>query len=87
VSALDLVAHRSDRIDLLLTDVVMPGMNGRVLAERFSKLRPESKILLVSGYTDDAVVKTAIQDSTVQYLGKPFTSGALASKVRHVLDS
>ncbi len=78
---------RHPEIDLLLTDVVMPGMNGRVLAERFARLRPESKILLVSGYTDDAIVKAEILEAEVQYLGKPFTSGMLATKVREVLDT
>ena len=87
VSALELATHRNDRIDLLLTDMVMPGMNGRLLAERFAKLRPESKILFVSGYTDDAAVKSAVVDATVEYLGKPFTSGALTRKVRQILDA
>ena len=86
-SALDVASRQDDRIDLLLTDVVMPGMNGRVLAERFAKLHPDSKVLLVSGYTDDEIVKAEIRGAAVHYLGKPFTSRMLATKVREVLDA
>lgn len=85
-AAIDLAAKRQDRIDLLLTDVVMPGVSGREVAERFSQLRPSAKILFMSGYTDDAVVRHGILKSGVAYLQKPFTGASLAEKVRSVLD-
>jgi PAS domain S-box-containing protein len=85
-SAVDIAAKKHDRIDLLLTDVVMPGLSGREVAEAFMRLRPDARVLYMSGYTDDAVVRHGILQSGIAYLQKPFTGEALTAKVRAVLD-
>jgi CheY-like chemotaxis protein len=74
-------------IHLLLTDVVMPALSGRELAEKLTKLHPELKILFMSGYTDDTVVRHGVLESGMAYLQKPFSPDALARKVREVLDA
>ncbi|MEO8621996.1 MAG: PAS domain S-box protein [bacterium] len=84
--ALDLASKHNGRIDLLVTDVVMPRMNGRELADQFSRLRPRAGILFVSGYTDDAIVLHGVLEREMHFLQKPFTPAALLRKVRMVLD-
>jgi PAS domain S-box-containing protein len=84
--ALDLASSHSGRIDLLLTDVVMPLMPGRELAEHMRALRPTIRVLFMSGYTDDVIVRHGVKASEVAFLAKPFTTDELAKKVRAVLD-
>jgi CheY-like chemotaxis protein len=73
-------------IHLLVTDVVMPGMDGRVLSESLSQLHPEMKVLYMSGYTDDAIIHHGVMEKGMNYIQKPFTVNGLTNKVREVLD-
>ena len=72
---------------MLLTDVVMPQMSGKELANRMSVQHPEARVLFMSGYTDDAVVRHGILEANTFFLQKPFTLSALVQKVREVLDA
>jgi PAS domain S-box-containing protein len=84
--ALKICEQNQGAIDLLLTDVVMPGMSGLELAERLKPERPKMKVLYVSGYTADAVTRRGMSDPTTAFLQKPFAPGALVRKVREVLE-
>ncbi len=85
-TALRLAAGHHGPIHLLVTDVVMPKMNGRALADRLTTLYGDLKVLFVSGYTDDAIVRHGVLEPGIMFLQKPFTPDALARKVREVLD-
>jgi two-component system, cell cycle sensor histidine kinase and response regulator CckA len=83
--ALILVEEKGLRPDLVLTDVVMPGMSGRVLIERLRRTLPDVKVIYMSGYTDDAVVRHGVLESEINFLQKPFTVSALAAKITSAL--
>lgn len=82
-----IAAQSSVLIDLLLTDVVMPGINGRVLAERLALRHPAMKVLYISGYTDSFIVGPGVLEEGVHLLHKPFTEEALMHKIRQLLDA
>jgi signal transduction histidine kinase/CheY-like chemotaxis protein/CHASE3 domain sensor protein len=84
--ALSLVTERSEPIDLIATDVVMPDMSGNALVEEVHGVRPGIPVLFMSGYTDDEVVRRGLRDGRAAFLQKPFTPEQLAFKVRQVLD-
>jgi len=84
--AMDIATREEGRIDLVLTDVVMPGMNGRGLVERLAAIRPRIKSLYMSGYTDDDIIRRGFIEPSKSFLQKPFTSEALLQTVRKVLD-
>ena len=84
--AMDIASNETGKIDLVLTDVVMPGMNGRGLVERLAGIRPTMKSLYMSGYTDDDIIRRGFIEPSKSFLQKPFTSEALLQTVRKVLD-
>jgi PAS domain S-box-containing protein len=86
-TALELAAMHAGPIHLLLTDVIMPGISGREVAERIRALRPEIKVLYMSGYTDQTVVQHGILDDDAVFLQKPFTMTTLSSKLRELLSA
>jgi PAS domain S-box-containing protein len=87
LEALRVAQQHSGTLHLLLTDLVMPGISGRVLAEKMTELRPDIKVLYLSGYTDDTIMRHGELDPNMRFLQKPFTPYALARKVREVLDT
>ena len=84
--ALVAASNHDGRIDLLVTDVVMPGLSGRALAGQFVQQQPAARVLYMSGYTDDSIVQQGILEGGVAFIQKPFTPTALLQKVRDVLD-
>jgi DNA-binding NtrC family response regulator len=85
--AIKVVEKYDGKIDLLLTDIVMPGANGRALAEGLMKTISGLKVLYTSGYTDSIATLQAIRASSADFIQKPYTPDSLARKVRDVLDA
>lgn len=85
-AGLELAANHCGTIDILITDVVMPGIGGRELAQQMLRAHPDLKVLFLSGYTEDAVAQGGLEPGTA-FLQKPFTLQALSQKVRDVLCS
>lgn len=84
--AMEITRDHRGSIDLLLTDVVMPAMNGCALAERLQALSPGTRVLFMSGYSDDTILRAGVQ-AEVAFLQKPFSSAALTAKIREVLET
>jgi two-component system cell cycle sensor histidine kinase/response regulator CckA len=85
--ALQLFTHHAGPIHLLLTDVVMPGLSGKALAEQLAKIQPNLRVLYMSGYTDNVIVQHGELEAGIAFLQKPLSPTALAAKVRQVLDA
>jgi two-component system cell cycle sensor histidine kinase/response regulator CckA len=86
-AAIELARSHQGPVDLLITDLIMPGMTGRDLADALADHRPGTRILFMSGYTDDAVIRQRVLDEGTPFLQKPFTPRDLALKAREVLDA
>ncbi len=86
-SALGIVDRNDVQVDLLLTDVVLPGMNGRQLAEALKVRQPGIRVLFMSGYSRDAIVHEGRLDPGVELMQKPLTQEVLEEKIRAILDS
>jgi two-component system cell cycle sensor histidine kinase/response regulator CckA len=85
-SALQIVSDPAERIDLVVTDVVLPGMGGRDLAAQIALTRPGLPVLFTSGYTDDHELARGVRDNAAYFIGKPYSAAGLAGKVRGILD-
>jgi CheY-like chemotaxis protein len=86
-AALALARDHAGPVHVLLSDAVMPGMSGKILAERLWATRPETRVVFMSGYTDDAVLERNVIESGITFLQKPFTPVRLAAAVRSALDA
>ena len=84
-TALEKFGESGARIDLLLTDVIMPHMDGKELATRFREIYPDLKVLFMSGYTDDVIVSHGVLAPDTPFVHKPFTTTELTRKIREVL--
>jgi CheY-like chemotaxis protein len=85
--ALQLARERNGDIDLVLTDIVMPAMSGRELVDALRSTRPQVRVLYMSGYTDDEIVRRGLHDPHMSFIQKPFTAEKLALQVRKILDA
>jgi CheY-like chemotaxis protein len=85
--ALALLDRTKDKIDLVLTDLIMPGINGQELIKTLQKEQPEIKFILMSGYTDDIVADRGVFEQGVEFINKPLLPMSLTNKIREVLDT
>ena len=85
--ALAIASRYLDRIHLLLTDVVMPGISGRVVSERLTAARPDTRVLYMSGYSDDAILRHGVKSAGTHFIQKPFSIDGLALKIREALSA
>jgi PAS domain S-box-containing protein len=85
--ALEIAARHRGRIHLLLTDVVMPGISGRALAERLMVTRPDTRVLFMSGYSDDAILRHGVKSANTLFVQKPFSAEGLGGKIREILEA
>jgi len=83
--AIRIAGQHTGRIHLVITDIVMPKMNGHAVVQAIREHRPDAKVLYMSGYTDDAIVRHGVLEPGTPFLQKPFTPGTLARKVRQAL--
>jgi CheY-like chemotaxis protein len=83
--AREICLRHDGAIDVLLSDVVMPGMNGPMVAAMLTQMHPSAKVVFMSGYTDDAIVRHGVMKQDVLFLQKPFTPEQLANKILEVL--
>lgn len=84
--AIQTLEHYDGRVDLLVTDVVMPGMNGRDLSGQLLKIQPNMKVLFVSGYSEDVIAHHGVVDQKLNFIGKPYSAMSLGEKIRQVLE-
>ncbi|MGE3244471.1 MAG: PAS domain S-box protein [Pirellulales bacterium] len=84
--AMEIASTAGQPIDLLVTDVIMPGIGGSDVARQFLELHPHARVLFISGYTDDTLLRGGVVSEEVEFLDKPFTANVLAAKVRETLD-
>lgn len=84
--ALEIIGNKKNNIDLLLTDVIMPGMSGNDLAIKSKQIQPDLKVLFMSGYTDEIIAKHGILAEEIEYINKPFTTHHLIKRVREVVE-
>jgi two-component system cell cycle sensor histidine kinase/response regulator CckA len=78
--------HQGSAVRLVITDVIMPLMGGKVMAEWMKTTQPDLKVLFTSGYTEDAIAGDGVLETTAEFLPKPYTPATLARKVRQILD-
>ena len=85
--ALRIVASHEGPIDLLISDVIMPAMNGKDLSDQIKQIKPDVKCLFMSGYTADIIAKHGMLDEEIHFIQKPFSIPEMASKIRGILDA
>ena len=83
--ALQLIEKQEVRPDLIITDVVMPGIGGKAMVDQIRKTLPDQKVLFMSGYTNDTMIQHGIQESGIDFIPKPFTLHDIAAKIRETL--